>query len=290
MTHTFKTGDIYSFRCAPSEGYSQINAHRYSVIKVLDDNADNEGLPCVAVLDGLFDAPPTFKQVYTLGILHQNYGNFQDTPAVIRIIAPDQNTPAELTHLGTITPKPPGLRGLFHKGVIEDYRLLDKYKTAGMWPSITFKMDLEWRWRHDRDALKHDQEAAEARRQEILRKEKERYTTRLRGLTLETLQKETPFATWDQDPVTLPKVFITKARAKIQDTIQELQALGERPRKPAVRKILKACAEWFNAADAKHGGIIETLERDDICDVFEELAHITKQKALYEELEDWREW
>jgi hypothetical protein len=69
-----------------------------------------------------------------------------------------------------------------------------------------------------------------------------------------------------------------------------LQALGPKPRKADVRSALKSCVEWFNNADERAGGVIETEEREDICAVLEEMAHVARQRGLVEEIGSWRDW
>jgi hypothetical protein len=36
--------------------------------------------------------------------------------------------------------------------------------------------------------------------------------------------------------------------------------------------------------------VTETEEREDICQVLEEMAHVARQKALVEEIDAWRTW
>ena len=57
-----------------------------------------------------------------------------------------------------------------------------------------------------------------------------------------------------------------------------------------MRAALKSCVEWFNAADERAGGVIETEEREDIFAVLEEMAHVARQKNLVEEIDAWRDW
>ncbi|NGO86439.1 hypothetical protein GPA20_23280 [Streptomyces sp. 196(2019)] len=47
---------------------------------------------------------------------------------------------------------------------------------------------------------------------------------------------------------------------------------------------------WFNTADRAADWVIETEEREDICLVIEELAHVAGHPSLAMEADDWREW
>lgn len=80
------------------------------------------------------------------------------------------------------------------------------------------------------------------------------------------------------------------ARAVIGSACDALKELGPRPRRPDARAVLKKTVIWFNEADEKAGGVIETEEREDICTVLEEMAYVARQKALVEEIDEWREW
>lgn len=84
--------------------------------------------------------------------------------------------------------------------------------------------------------------------------------------------------------------FAKAARERIHSSVRMLQALGPKPRRPQVREILKSCVEWFNAEDAKFGGVIETEEREDICAALEEIAVVARQKTLAFEIDEWRDW
>jgi hypothetical protein len=76
----------------------------------------------------------------------------------------------------------------------------------------------------------------------------------------------------------------------IHQTCRALRALGTKPPKSDVRRLLKECVEWFNKADEQANGVIETEEREDICAVLEEIAYVARQKSLVNEIEDWRTW
>ena len=73
-------------------------------------------------------------------------------------------------------------------------------------------------------------------------------------------------------------------------TLNALQALGPKPGRAKVRKILRALAEWFTKVDGKMGYAIETEEREDIAAYLEELCWATGQKALVAEIDNWRDW
>ncbi len=120
--------------------------------------------------------------------------------------------------------------------------------------------------------------------------QEERHKNRLRGLTWEQLLRETPFERWSPSPPFPPEEFTREARNVVHDTCRALRALGSKPRKPDVRRLLREFVEWFNKADEQTGGVIEAEEREDICAVFEEMAYVARQKSLVDEIDDWRTW
>lgn len=148
----------------------------------------------------------------------------------------------------------------------------------------------EWRWRHDREALLAEVEMAKARNDAEFAARDERYRNRLQNLTWQKLLADTPFAKWTPSPPYPPEDFVAAARDMIRNACLELQALGPKPRKAAVRAVLQRCMTWFNEADARLGGVIETEEREDICAMLEEMAFVARQKSLIDEIDAWREW
>ena len=109
-------------------------------------------------------------------------------------------------------------------------------------------------------------------------------------LTWEQLQLETPFERWTPSPPFPLEEFTVAARAMIRTACDALKELGPKPRRANVRAILKKAVVWFNEADERARGVIETEEREDICAVLEEMAHVARQKVLVDEIDEWRNW
>ena len=148
----------------------------------------------------------------------------------------------------------------------------------------------EWRWSNDRNALVTEVERKKAKSESERAAEKERYLNRLSKLTWGQLKSETPFERWSPSPPFPPEEFTNAARAVIRTACDALEGLGAKPRRADVRLVLKKTVLWFNEADEKAGGIIETEEREDICAILEEMAHVARQKILVDEIDEWREW
>jgi hypothetical protein len=117
-----------------------------------------------------------------------------------------------------------------------------------------------------------------------------RYESRLKDLTWTKLRAEQVFSRWEEAPPFPPPEFVNAARTRIQQAVNELEALGSKPKKKDVREILRACVVWFNAENTRFGDVIETEEREDICNTIEELAFVAGHPKLANELENWRNW
>ena len=70
----------------------------------------------------------------------------------------------------------------------------------------------------------------------------------------------------------------------------QLEALGPRPDRRKARAILKECIETFNELDEENDHWIETVEREDICDVFYQLADLAGFGDESELADEWRDW
>jgi len=53
---------------------------------------------------------------------------------------------------------------------------------------------------------------------------------------------------------------------------------------------LKECVQAINRLDSEQKGFIETVEREDLCDVLETILHAAKFHELTERIDDWRDW
>jgi hypothetical protein len=108
---------------------------------------------------------------------------------------------------------------------------------------------------------------------------------RMSKLTWETLLSNALFDDWSA-----PKAIVGAARDKIQETCRAMRDLGPKPRRAEVRAILKAAVQWFNEANLEAGGVIDTIAREDICRVLEDILFVARQPALADEIDGWRDW
>ncbi len=155
------------------------------------------------------------------------------------------------------------------------------------WESCPTKLQLQWRWEHDRKALRAD-EAVEAKQEAEELKARNRAISHNRSsVTLEQLSKRCFFASWKQFP---PKDVTRACRSIMKKTVQVLSEFGPSASKVTRKAVLKECIEEFNKLDRTMKRFIETSERDDICLEFDLIAHACGL-GEYENLADeWRDW
>lgn len=276
-------GGIYSFRTAPTSEFASQITDRYAALKVLGSNGVHI---VIAVLNSMWHRHPSLDDVRDCDILRQARFSCGGRLAVFGISARWWNT-SELEEMSLLGSMPLRTEEMKLASDIFDLRsgssfTIMRYASAAA--------EGEWRWANDREAFVAEQQRLNEQLAVKLAAQRERHENRLRGLTWEKLLSETPFERWSSSPPFPPEAFTREARNFIHDTYRALQALGRKPRKPDVRRLLRECVEWFNKADERAGGVIETEEREDICAVLEEMAHVARQKSLMDEIDNWRAW
>lgn len=277
-------GHVYSFRTCPYTPFSASETGRYAAIKVL---GVTDRLVVIATLEPVWHRHPTLKEAADACVLSQYRFAHEGREAIVGVLKEGWNIADALDDcrlLGSVSVSARDLR------VVDDYERGVPGCSYAHLAFANFASEGEWRWANDREALVREVELRDAEAARKRAEQEARYRDRLKGLTLETLLAETPFENWSPSPPYPPQEFTQAARAAIHAACREIQALGEEPRRPAVRKILKATVEWFNHADEAAGHVIETEEREDIVAALEEIAHAAKQKALVDEIDEWRDW
>jgi hypothetical protein len=276
-------GSIYSFRTAPFSKFASPTTDRYSALKVLGSDGT---YIAIAVLDSIWSKPPSLNDAGACDILREHRFSHTGRLAVWGVNVEWWNLSDldEMTYLGT---NPLSADEVQVASKIFNHVAGSAFSTMGM---ANYAAEGEWRWANDREALVAEQERVRAQQVAKRTAQEERQRNRLRGLTWEQLLGETPFERWSSSPPFPPEEFTRDARNVVHDTCRALRALGSKPRKADVRRLLRECVEWFNKADEQAGGVIETEEREDICAVLEEIAYVARQKSLVDEIDDWRSW
>jgi len=272
--HVFLAGQIYSFRTSPITEFSEPQTGRYAALKVLavDD------LVTFVVLDGVFAAPPVLSAASGLPMLRNERFFFTGKIALNWVPVGWSIDLLEFRYLGV-------------EGVSkEELAVLTPLRGYSSWSTASADAEGEWRWRHDRERLRNEVEQANKARDAKRLAEQQRDKVRLKGLTWAKLRDEEHFSRWRESPPFPPPEFRNAARAAIQRTISELEALGSKPRKQDVRIVLRTSVEWFNSEDERYDNVIETEEREDICLILRDLAVVAGHRSLAVEIDDWRTW
>jgi hypothetical protein len=165
-------GDFYSFHTSPATEFGPKETGRFAALKIV--GFKNETI-CVAVLDGIFENPPTLEEVKSLSIIRSSRFKFQGEPAVYFVGIDYENLLEDVRYLGTCPTSS------------ADAELLTSCRSYSAWTWASLIAEGEWRWKHDRSAYEEEvrlkNEALLAR----IAAERERQKTRLKTLTWEAL-------------------------------------------------------------------------------------------------------
>jgi hypothetical protein len=270
-----RSGDYFSFRTSPVPTDAGPAGH-YAALKIIETN---EGFFAYAVLDGIWNAPPTLRNAREATILKRRAFR----------TAPDARIEDDVFRCWwwCWTPRDiPEMRLLGNDRVCDDERaaLTHSLSFTGLGHAAA-SAEREWRWLRDRDGLLKDVKRSEAEYAIAAAAEARRKLERRKTLTWNQLLAEDHFANWK----TYPAEALAEARTAIQDACHALKALGPRPPRSHVRAILRGCIEWFNAANERYGGI-PTERRTEIVNVLEEIAYLSGHRSLIDDARLRRGW
>ncbi|UYY76079.1 hypothetical protein [Sphingomonas sp. R1] len=277
-------GQIYSFQTRAYSEFGPADTHRFAAIKIL---SVSESLVVVAVLEGVWPAAPTAKEIRATSIINEHRFAHTGRPAVFGVNREWWKPETDLNKFSFVGALPVGRSEQQHVEAVVSYAPGSRFSTLS---AANHAAEGEWRWANDRESFLIEAEKKKAKTEGERAAKEKRYRTRLSKLTWEQLQSETPFERWTPSPPFPSVEFTNAARAMIRDACDALKELGPKPPRAKVRAILRKTVMWFNEADREAGGVIETEEREDICAILEEMAHVARQKVLVDEIDDWREW
>lgn len=280
---TVAAGQVFSFKTRPYSEFSPPATDRYAAFKIL--GADE--YIAVAVLDGIWTEVPTLKEARTASIINEHRFAQTGRPAVFGVNREWWKPADDLDELRFVGTLAVSSAERSFAAAIADIAAGSRFSTIH---AVDYTAEGEWRWSNDRDTFITESEQEKAKDEAERFAKEERYRNRLSKLTWDQLRSETPFSRWSPSPPFPPVDFTNAARAVIRSGCEALKELGPKPRRADVRAILKRTVLWFNYADEKAGGVIETEEREDICAVLEEMAYVARQKVLVDEIDEWREW
>lgn len=277
-------GQIYSFRTMPYSEFSPPTTGRYAAFKILGVTKDHV---VVAVLDGIWSAPPAGKEVRASSILEEHRASHDGRPAVFGENRQGWQPESDLEELKFVSTQS---LGSYEKAFVDAFArhaIGTRFSTIR---ATNYAAEGEWRWTNERESFVKEMALRDAKNKAERAAQEERYRTRLSKLTWEQLLSETLFERWSPSPPFPPEDFTRAARDVVRDACIELRDLGPKPTRAAVRAVLKNTVQWFNEADEAAGGVIETEEREDILALLEEMAFVARQKVLVEEMDEWRQW
>ncbi len=271
----FTAGAVFGFKTKRLFGWHAEDTGRYGALKVLGDTGH---VLVVSPLDVVTTSMPTFEEVKDLPAMRRQRFGTPDRSATLGCGYPSKADAAALTFLGEAPLS------------ADDEQQLGGRFSFGYLDTLLIDVEAEWRWQTDPDAYAADSEEHQRQQDEARAAAEHRYETRLKDLSLTQLMEEDAFERWSPSPPFPPKAFIQQLREQRLTLLHSLDALGPKPKKAAVRKVLKAFVSDLNNADAAAGGVIETEEREDIFITLDEMCIVVNHPSLIDEVNDWRTW
>lgn len=294
MSQVYKAGEIYSFKTSPYYKFGSPDTQRYACLKILapENSALQayDSLVDYVVLEGVFPAPPTLDEVRGLGPLVQKRFGFGQLTAFQRM---SKNPPKNFATCSARSDWQPDLLEFALVGSLpvtdEEKDLCEKNASFSVWRFASANAEGEWRWEHDKEALLSEHALQKEENERRKQAEKARFENRLSKLTWDKLLAEDCFERWKESPPFPPQAFKDALRQRINLSISELQSLGEKYPRAKVRKILKSLVNDITTLDQKFDFVIETEEREDIYNVFDDITFLSKQRILMKEIPEWHD-
>jgi hypothetical protein len=182
------------------------------------------------------------------------------------------NVPADFRLLGEIAPTD------------EDAKLT--CSTLTRWDSAPLQVLLQWRWDNDRNALLAEEQVDRQKDGAAALEKQRRRQEYLASVTLAQLRDKERFATWEGS---ISDELLIVCRHVFQETIDSLLEFeGKLPKKRMVAA-LRECVLRLNDLDAEHE-FIETVEREDLCQEIDEIAHACGFPKEVGVADRWRDW
>jgi hypothetical protein len=229
------------------------------------------GSPCVliAASDWIADKAPPLDHPAVQKILVLNHHNWSGKQNLVWVSEPP---PREFHMLGRI-----------------EVPANDSNLTCGTysgWDSPAIQVLAQWRWDNEREAVLAEDEKKRAlesaKRTEAIQKRAEY----LSKISFSDLLSRDLFPTWKGYP---PRAAKTDCQCIIHSFIRTLDAAPKPLTRNFVSKELKQCVEALNQLDSRRN-FIETVEREDLCEVLEDIVNAAKFPDLVEKVKDWRDW
>ena len=244
---------------------------RLGICRVLRVQTDRKGEPqaLVAASDWIGHIPPAINDPGLRRTLVLTHHSWVREPQRLWISEPP---PATYIKLGTI------------KLSREDETV--ECNSYSGWESHAIQVLAQWRWDHDRAAVLREDAREKAARDKIDAQAAFDRKRHLSRVTLSEIAERSLFPSWTDYT---PKRDTRDLEKIIKNFIRNLS----KPAKPLERKFvadqLKVVVQKINELDSERQ-FIETVEREDLFDLFEEILHAGKHPDLLDIVDETRDW
>jgi len=106
-------------------------------------------------------------------------------------------------------------------------------------------------------------------------------------MSYDAFRKRKLFSEWEGH---VPAEMVAASRNVMLETADKLEALGPEPDRDQARGILRDCIVAFNELDEANDHWIATIEREDICAEFDQLAELAGFDDEPELADEWRDF
>jgi hypothetical protein len=224
----------------------------------------------VAASDWIGDGPPPLNDPAIFRTLVTTHHKWNNEPVVIWVATPP---PKEFKFIGKI--------------VIDAKEARMESNSFAGWEYFAIQVLAQWRWDNEREAVlaEDDKKRASdlAKQAEASRKRAEYLST----VSLSDLLAKDLFPGWSDYPP-------PKARKGCKEIIHNFICALAGAKAPLGRDFvsseLERCVKALNHFDTQNKNFIETIEREDLCAVLEEIVSAAKYRELIDKVEDWRDW
>jgi len=240
------------------------------VLQVVIPEQSRSPQALVALSDWIDHAPPPLAHRSVRKILHLTHHLWSNRPELIWV---GQPPPLSFRKIGSVP--------ILKKDVAASSG------SYSAWESLPLQLYLQWRWDHDRDALLLE-DAAKKEAEEVKRREAAiRHAHILATVSLKSLL-ELPdlFPFWDDYPPSGVKKAIEQT---IRTFIKAINTPNKISRRDATRE-LRRCVDVINKIDADNNHPIETEEREDLFELFEQIFTAARHPDLLDKADQWRDW
>ncbi len=222
----------------------------------------------IAASPWLGDKLPSLKLAALRETLHLNHHSWKNDPQVFWV---HDLMPENFITVGQLELSPGDLTA--------------SSETFAGWQSVPMQALLQWRWDNDREALLRDEATKAAELAELRREQAATRAELMRTLTLDSLADRNWLGSWENTKTSLP---LDECRSLIGELITALRTSPKLTLSIA-KKHFKHSVQEFNRLNDEYQ-FISTIEREDLCEMFEQIACAAKFPQLIDQIERWREW